>query len=61
MTELKPCPFCGGDEIYLTVASTVGKVYWAKVDCNRCFCGTSKKDTEEDAIEAWNRRATDGD
>lgn len=56
--DLKPCPFCGGkakqdefyDECYLTA--------WS-VFCD--YCGAEIKSIAgiENAIEAWNRRASD--
>lgn len=63
MTELKPCPFCGG-KVY--------SVYWSKTNRHYIFHYASKKacvvDKFElkggirslaDAVEAWNRRAND--
>ena len=58
MAELKPCPFCGGVayvqyNFYLT----------AEVVCSNCgskgtaCCGVN---IDERAIEAWNRRADNG-
>lgn len=66
MTELKPCPFCGGKAKLFSAKANVGGsrfVYW--VECNlegvitRCACipKTWKCDTAEEAIEIWNRRA----
>ena len=50
--ELKPCPFCGFSMILL-------------YNDNRAVCGscsaTIKRSSMEDAIEAWNRRAEDGE
>ena len=52
-TELKPCPFCGGEDFQMV--SVYGGEYY--VDCLTCTaCGPSGE-TEEEAIEAWNRRA----
>ena len=58
--ELKPCPFCG----------STGKMHekglntWV-VECSNNQCMASYMigwdyDTEEEAAEAWNRRANDG-
>ena len=51
MTELKPCPFCGG-EASMYIAYDDG--YY--VCCDECGCGLPVYNTEEEAIEAWNRR-----
>lgn len=43
MAELKPCPFCGGEiSLILCDGGILGGVYIY--------------DTEEQAVEAWNRR-----
>ena len=47
-TKLKPCPFCGGDEIE---AGTVGYAY-----CINCDAEGPHTQTKADAIEAWNKR-----
>ena len=56
MKELKPCPFCGNKAN--TYSNSRG--FWG-VDCesNECITHTMVVDynTEEDAVEAWNRRA----
>ena len=57
MTELKPCPFCGG-EAGIMRYNHIKKVSF-------CFCTSCKAKmpnmlTREEAIEAWNRRAEDG-
>lgn len=64
--ELKPCPFCGGEAVINTIEphthefatfmpSYPGGTF---IECTCCTCALSG-DTEEKAIEAWNRRATD--
>lgn len=54
MTELKPCPFCGGKNIRLTC--------WGlyRCWCVDCLSQTADCISEKEAIEAWNRRADDG-
>ena len=57
MTKLKPCPFCGGKakiekhESGMFFKST----YWFVI-CGMCRGRTFLQDTQEEAIEAWNKR-----
>ena len=51
MTELRKCPFCGG-EASIYVAYDDG--YY--VCCDECGCGLPVYNTEQEAIEAWNKR-----
>lgn len=59
MDELKPCPFCGEKAI---ITSWIDGF---KVGCMQTFTcrgGTSSSryyETEEEAVEEWNRRADD--
>ena len=49
MSELKKCPFCGGE------AKLVGdKYHW--VFCEGCQGGSHAFETVEEAIKAWNTR-----
>ena len=53
MSELKPCPFCGGEAELM-----VGKYYGTKwVECKTCHAESDAFDTRAEAIDAWNRRA----
>jgi Lar family restriction alleviation protein len=58
MNELKPCPFCGGNDIQIDEMES----FWDKnetswrVLCIDCIAETAG-DTKEQAIAAWNRRA----
>ena len=55
MAELKPCPFCGGEDLMM-----VDDDDYFFVGCNTCdTCGPGEG-TEEEAIEAWNKRADNG-
>ena len=64
MTELKKCPFCGGEAIineiepHTHIFSTFMPDYEGAtfIECSECTCGVSGE-TREGAIEAWNRRA----
>lgn len=50
MTELKPCPFCGGEAVVRGSIVTYNHVACRK--CNSAMIG----DTKEEAIEKWNNR-----
>ena len=66
MTEqkLKPCPFCGNDNICICVAEIHngvpcddGKHYYQAMCCS-CGCVVDNWDnrTKEDVVKAWNKR-----
>lgn len=57
MTELKPCPFCGGKAEFRYLK------YASYIFCSRChvlvgvdFCFSESQDEEKIVTEAWNRR-----
>lgn len=53
-SELKPCPFCGGEAgLYISPA----KYGWKYAFCKKCFSSMDDYDTEAEAVEAWNTRA----
>lgn len=54
-TELKPCPFCGGENIVLTSHHEV----IVFVQCEDCYATFPHFDSLEEAVSAWNRRAGD--
>ena len=56
MSDLKPCPFCGGHGI--TAQSPVLGRAW-RVSCTSCFAASPPCLAEEGAIETWNRRTAD--
>ena len=56
MTELKPCPFCGGEAEMLTAESMHGG-YLFGIMCNDCRSRGDIYDNEAEAIAAWNSRA----
>ena len=53
--ELKPCPFCGKMD-YLTAQAINGGKWEPFVECNKCGSCSAPYNTQEEAIEAWNRR-----
>ena len=58
MNELKPCPFCGGDDIKLynsPVYTGLDRDAWS-VRCRDCDSRISVYDTKAEAIEKWNTR-----
>lgn len=59
--ELKPCPFCGGNRPLLNESLTnfYEEVYY--VICEDCQCRGKSCRCKEKAIEAWNRRADNGE
>ena len=51
-TKLKPCPFCGGKAEMLSYSEHEWLVY-----CKECDGMVEKwRETEEEAMEQWNRR-----
>lgn len=70
MTELKPCPFCGGEAKLYSGPHYDGwhKSYWAVVKCLSCGTLGMKIDeyepvsrVEECAAEEWNQRTDECD
>ena len=57
MEELKPCPFCGADDISVWDKSR----YDVCVRCNNCYCKTGWYSTIDDAVTAWNTRPDNPD
>ena len=54
MTELKPCPFCGGDaDVSMITASGVIRCYCF---CTKCGTIGKLRRTAEDACMNWNLR-----
>ena len=72
MSELKPRPFCGGQNIGLDSCKGLGECenfeacrseyYTLVCDWNKGGCGASSGyyPTMKEAIEAWNRRVDNG-
>ena len=59
MTELKPCPFCGGEAIIVNEAireNVYGStIKGTAIGCRNCECHMFYRNREL-AIEAWNKR-----
>lgn len=58
MEELKPCPFCNGKSEIIDTGNHYPRTFYRIVCCSSCAVQGKFYDTEEEAIEAWNRRAT---
>lgn len=63
MTKLKPCPFCGNTAVDVKDDCYPAPNYYVVCDYNDDGCGASSGfcRTEEEAIEVWNRRASEND
>ena len=55
MTDLKPCPFCGGDAI--AVGDTISDSPY--IMCEYCGTQTVEYPSRDEAVELWNTRAHD--
>lgn len=52
--KLKPCPFCGGEQI----TAKKGKyMWWCK--CEKCNAESGVRSQKQAAVDAWNRRVGD--
>jgi Lar family restriction alleviation protein len=62
-TKLKPCPFCGGkaELVKSNMTLTFADSFCVRCDNLGCFIrpNTPHRLSDEDAINIWNRRATD--
>lgn len=60
-SKLKPCPFCGGRALIgVHICIKERKTYYT-THCQKCGVSDLKHHKSEDeAIEAWNRRTKDG-
>lgn len=54
MTELKPCPFCGSDEVRIAVTYAPR---WYYGECEECYARTDYFLSQAEAVAAWNTRA----
>ena len=60
MSELKPCPFCGGKGVFIKGSRSIhgDNPYTFAVHCAECRANNGEFfRTKEEAIAAWNRRA----
>lgn len=62
--KLKPCPFCGAKVTDEDQPIGLGYAYHIDaycVCCDKCGATGGHHDGRVEAIEAWNRRANDGE
>lgn len=57
MAELKSCPFCGHTNIQVFVEYKDDGGYVYAMVCTKCMANGPWKDTEQQAIDAWNKRS----
>ena len=61
MSELKPCPFCGGKAVMETFTTAFEKVPRYRVRCAGCRVSLDWEWwSAEEAKDAWNRRTDNG-
>lgn len=58
MTDAKPCPFCGSNDLFMFAYPYRRKpgLRGCYVRCNRCGASSGNHETVEDAVKAWNER-----
>lgn len=58
MIEVKPCPFCGCEEVYLFVDRfyTNHVMYFCTCGNSDCGCRAPSFEDEEEALKVWNER-----
>lgn len=59
MTDLKPCPFCGGMAYTATWYKGWFCGAWHEDDCILNHSVLPDYETQEEAIQTWNRRMND--
>ena len=55
--KLKPCPFCGSEDITIGYCLRGDKTREAYIECIECGASGYPYTKEKKAIDAWNRRA----
>lgn len=59
--ELKPCPFCGSEEIEIRSETTGHGACDLIVECGNCRARSRPNYAGNEHIEAWNRRVEDAE
>lgn len=60
MNFLKPCPFCGGENIKIKTMKWNNITDWEYVRCSSCTANVRHFDRHK-ACDAWNKRACEVD
>lgn len=55
MSDLKKCPFCGGEAMIDNYEKMLTGRYYMIV-CRKCKCNSEKFKIKENAVRAWNTR-----
>ena len=58
MSELKPCPFCGSDNVHLAFYHSKENGSKAVVECRDCYCSSGYYNDLHEAVEQWNKRTS---
>lgn len=61
MTQIKPCPCCGGKPKLDSYPGSewVGDLTYHCIRCSECYLRTCDYKSPKKAAEAWNRRVSD--
>lgn len=58
--ELKPCPFCGSEDVEIGDYNSNPPHAWKwKAGCSDCGIWTDYFETKEEALNSWNARVID--
>lgn len=54
MSELKPCPFCGGEAFYIKIMGNYDKPH--EIYCSKCDGAITEGRSEKQVVTNWNTR-----
>ena len=57
MTEVKPCPFCGGEAVMNKYRGREHTCYY--IECPSCHISTQVMYSETMVVDIWNRRVSE--
>ena len=60
-TELKPCPFCGGEAAYKAISASQSRLKYSHgyIGCSKCKVYMQWVYEPSGAAKKWNRRTTE--